>query len=173
MHSEDGTVVQSPWTDAVAADDVPPQEFSIRLEKDEKTFGGRYYIVFNTTDKQTGLDEYQVMEESLDSFWDFDWGRADAPWVTARSPYVLEDQSLNSTIRVRAIDKAGNEYVATLIPGEELRTTSLLQFVYFALLLLGLLSIVAVIVLTITILRRRAKTRADEVNYKPAGSDNN
>ena len=47
---------------------------------------------------------------------------ANAPWVDAQSPYQLADQTLNSVVRVRAVDKAGNEYVATLIPEEDRRT---------------------------------------------------
>jgi hypothetical protein len=112
--------VQNDWNERVKADDVPPEEFSIELEK----INGKYYIIFNTTDKQTGIDRYQVMEEPITQFGTFDWGRADAPWLEAKSPYPLKDQSLNSTIRVKAIDKAGNEYIAVLNPDQALRTLS-------------------------------------------------
>jgi hypothetical protein len=44
--------------------------------------------------------------------------------VETGSPYVLIDQSLNSTIRVRAIDKAGNVRIATLVPDPALRSIS-------------------------------------------------
>ncbi len=37
---------------------------------------------------------------------------------------MLEDQSLNSIIRVKAVDKAGNEQVSNLIPEESMRTIS-------------------------------------------------
>lgn len=127
-----GGNLQDPWTDEVNQDLMPPQEFSISLEKGNREFNGKYYIVFNTTDKETGIDHYEVMEESTTELGSFMWGRADAPWVKARSPYVLEDQTLNSVIRVRAIDKAGNEYIATLIPGEDQRGIPLGYFVYGA-----------------------------------------
>ncbi len=104
------------WKDQVAADNISPEEFSITLQKDAKAFSGKYYIVFNTTDKQTGIDHYEVIEESSVKFAAFDWGRADAPWIISRSPYVLKDQSLNSIVRVKAIDKAGNEYIANIRP---------------------------------------------------------
>lgn len=123
LTNQRGDMLVDTWREEVNLDTQPPEEFSIALERDERAFGGRYFIVFNTTDKQTGIDEYQVMEEPISAFWDFAWGRADAPWVTTRSPYVLEDQSLNSIIRVRALDKAGNEYIATLLPNDDLRTT--------------------------------------------------
>ena len=128
-----GPTMRNDWRDAVIADNVKPEEFSISLQKDERAFSQDYYIVFNTTDKQTGIDQYQVIEEPLSQFGAFQWGGADAPWLIARSPYVLEDQSLNSTIRVKAIDKAGNEYIATLVPDRSLRTTSALTYALYAL----------------------------------------
>ena len=121
------------WKQAVDADNVPPEEFSISLQKEENTPSQKYFIVFNTSDKQTGIDQYQVMEEPLSQFGSFQWGRADAPWVTERSPYILKDQSLNSIIRVKAIDKAGNEYIASLIPDDSLRTVSGLTIALYAL----------------------------------------
>lgn len=124
-----GSELKDPWRLEVSADNVAPEEFGITLERDEKAFGGKYYIVFSTTDKQTGIDHYEIIEEPLTEFANFAWGRADAPWIKGRSPFVLRDQSLNSTIRVRAVDKAGNEYVATLLPHDDLRTISTSQLI--------------------------------------------
>lgn len=117
-----GNTLSNPWNDVILNDNQPPEEFSIALERTPNAYSNRYFITFNTTDKQSGIDHYEVMEEPLSDFWSFRWGAADAPWVETRSPYILKDQSLHSTIRVRAIDKAGNEYVATLVPDEGVRT---------------------------------------------------
>ncbi|MBP6881043.1 MAG: hypothetical protein KBC35_00230 [Candidatus Pacebacteria bacterium] len=136
LASKPGPTIENPWREEVVADDVPPEEFSIMLQNDDHAFSQKYFIAFSTTDKQTGIDHYEVMEEPLTQFGSFQWGRADAPWVEARSPYVLEDQSLGSIIRVKAIDKAGNEYIATLIPDETMRTLSRAQ-VYSILLGVG------------------------------------
>lgn len=114
--------VQDPWTTEVAADTIPPQPFSISLERNDQIFDGEYYISFNTSDKQTGIAGYEVMEEPLEEQSLFQFGAVTAPWQEVRSPYQLQDQTLNSTIRVRATDKAGNEYVATLVPDPSLRT---------------------------------------------------
>lgn len=119
-----GSAVSNPWQDTVNADAIPPEQFSITLERTPNAFSNNYFITFNTTDKQSGIDHYEVMEEPLDSIDLFAWGAADAPWVVAKSPYVLDDQSLNSTIRVRAIDKAGNEYIAMYVPEESERALS-------------------------------------------------
>jgi hypothetical protein len=117
LSDKPGPELKDDWQKEIEADNIPPEQFSIEMTE----IDGKHAIVFNTTDKQTGIDEYQVMEEPLSKLFDFVWGRADAPWVVSRSPHTLDDQSLNSTIRVKAIDKAGNEYTATLIPDEEVR----------------------------------------------------
>lgn len=123
MSKTPGNEVVNEWNDRVNADNIPPQGFVINLERTENAFSNRYFITFNTTDKQSGIDYYEVIEEPIEEGF-FNWGGVDAPWVREQSPYVLKDQSLNSIIRVRAFDKAGNEYVATLIPEESQRTLS-------------------------------------------------
>jgi hypothetical protein len=112
------------WNNRVSEDKIPPQQFSITLTSDKSIYNGRYFITFNTTDKQSGIDHYEVMEEPIDDFNLFGWGAANAPWEIARSPYLLKDQSLNSTIRVKAVDKAGNEYIAVYVPEESQRGLS-------------------------------------------------
>lgn len=113
------------WNASVRDDNELPADFTITPpQKDEFAFGGEFFIVFNSVDKQSGIDHYEVMEEPFSEFYSFKWGRADAPWIETESPYVLKDQTLNSTIRVRAIDKAGNERVAVLVPDDALRSLS-------------------------------------------------
>ena len=152
-----GSSLQNDWADRVGADGIAPEKFSITLERTPSAFSNRYYIVFNTTDKQSGIDHYEVIEEPLENFELFAWGAADAPWVEARSPYVLKDQSLNSTIRVRAIDKAGNEYVATLVPEESQRTLSIQGKVMIALVASVLVLFVFAGVVVAVLVRRRRR----------------
>jgi hypothetical protein len=156
--------LKDPWQEAVVTDEIAPEPFAIVLHRDEKAFGGQYFIAFNTSDKQTGIDQYQVMEEPLSEFWSFEWGRADAPWITTRSPYVLHDQSLNSTIRVKAIDKAGNEYIATLVPEEAMRTMPTSQIILGA--FAGLLGLIFLTILGVFarkfIKKRRAQKESAE-----------
>ncbi len=119
-----GATTEDSWKDLVAQDSARPSDFVISLAREENAFSGRYFISFNSQDKQSGIDHYEVIEEPLEDFYAFKWGGADAPWVETESPYVLKDQTLNSTIRVKAIDKAGNETIAVLVPEEALRTIS-------------------------------------------------
>lgn len=123
LPSAGGTTDDS-WSTLVSDDDTPPADFVITLSRDEYAFSGRYFISFNSQDKQSGIDHYEVMEEPIEDLYAFKWGGVDAPWVVAESPYVLEDQTLNRTIRVKAIDKAGNETISVLVPDEALRSLS-------------------------------------------------
>jgi len=119
-----GPASEDSWRGRVNEDTIPPADFSVIPFKDETAFSGRYFISFSTQDKQSGIDHYEVMEEPIEDLYAFRWGAVDAPWVIEESPYVLKDQSLNSTIRVKAIDKAGNETIAVWVPEEALRKIS-------------------------------------------------
>lgn len=166
-----GPSIQDPWTNTVNQDTVPPEEFSIFLQKGNVEFAGEYYIVFNTTDKQTGINSYQVMEEPIEQFGSFSWGGTDVPWITARSPYVLKDQSLNSIIRVKAIDKAGNEYIATLLPEESIRTiprSQMVTYAVFGFIGLIILCCLGVIYMFIRQVMRRRKDFAHESGTEEA-----
>lgn len=90
-------------------DTLPPEPFTPTLVKDDNLAPGKYFLVFATTDKQSGIDHYEIIEAGA--------GYASTPqgaWERARSPYLLKDQSLGSTVYVRAVDRAGNFIVVTV-----------------------------------------------------------
>jgi hypothetical protein len=79
-----------------------PEAFHISLGQDESIFYNKFFIVFSAIDKGLGIDHYEVREGKRGEF------------KPATSPYLLEDQTLSKKIFVKAIDKNGNERVATL-----------------------------------------------------------
>jgi hypothetical protein len=105
------------WLDVIHEDTVPPDLFTIALEHDKNTFQGKYFIVFSTVDKQSGVHHYEVAEDDPVSLG-YTRGKLGekALFVTVPSPYVLRDQSLGSRIIVRAYDHAGNVQEAILPP---------------------------------------------------------
>lgn len=149
------------WREAVRNDMIPPEKFSIDLEKDTVAFSGKYFIVFGTTDKQTGISHYEVMEEPLSELGRFTWGGTNEPWIRAASPFVLKDQSLSSTIRVKAFDKAGNEYIATLIPDTSLQTISKAELMFYG--LVGGISVLVIVLVALLILFVRRRKKAKQV----------
>jgi hypothetical protein len=110
------------WEKKITEDKIPPEPFVIEISKDEKVSSGRYFIVFSTTDKQTGIDHYEVLETKgrdeagRDNVLEllknaFTKKEERARFEIASSPFILKDQTLKSLIKVKAIDRAGNERV--------------------------------------------------------------
>ncbi len=152
------------WRESVRADDVPPEQFSIDLQKDDAgiNYNGKYFIVFSTSDKQTGISHYEIMEEPVLQFSQFSWGGVGVPWIRVdQNVYVLEDQSLNSIIRVKAIDKAGNEYIATYIPEESKQTLSRNELYTYILITVMVVLFVVVLIMLIVYVRRRRRLSAE------------
>jgi len=91
------------WQQELEEDKIPPEVFKIEIHQDPLIFEGKYFIIFSTTDKQTGISYFEVKEGKKN-------------WQREKSPYLLTDQSLQSIIKVKAVDKAGNERIAEYIP---------------------------------------------------------
>ncbi len=161
LTKEAGSELVDVWRESVRDDNIPPQDFSITLTKDDSAFSGKYFIVFGTSDKQTGISHYEVMEEPVLQFSQFAWGGVGVPWVKTVSPYVLEDQTLNSVIRVKAIDKAGNEYVATLVPDESQQSISQNEIYTYS--FFGVVAVLLLMTLVIALVWYRRKKKLQSV----------
>lgn len=157
-----GQSLQDEWTLRVADDTIPPAPFSIELSSLDTAFSGKYFVVFNTLDKQSGIDHYEIMEEPFEEFDLFKWGGVDAPWIPATSPYVLKDQTLNSTIRVKAIDKAGNETITVFVPDKAIRSLSIERMLTLA--TVGVTVLVLLFLVGYGIYRRRKQLLTSEDN---------
>jgi len=116
------------WIDEVKNDTIAPQDFKIELAVDARSFNGKFFIVFSTNDKQSGIDHFEVLETDPNKYGYEINSSKEAHWVRAESPYVLKDQTLSSRIMVRAMDKAGNERIASLLPpdGNSIASTVLI-----------------------------------------------
>ena len=87
---------------AFKSDAELPEEFTPTIASDPNIFDGKYFLVFATQDKGSGIDRYEAREGR--------WG-----WFKEiESPYLLKHQKLNRDVYVKAIDKAGNERVAVV-----------------------------------------------------------
>ena len=97
------TLSENPWLSEVNSDKTPPDSFDVVVESTRSVFGGKYYAVFSTVDKQSGLDHYEMVQNGT--------------WQRASSPQLIDDQTLKSGVQVRAIDKAGNIRLGTYVEG--------------------------------------------------------
>lgn len=94
-------IVSDAWKDEKENDRIPPEIFNIAIERDSEIFDGKYFAVFSTIDKQTGVDHYEIQENG-------------GVWERADSPYLLKGQDIKTPIKVKAVDKAGNERIAEI-----------------------------------------------------------
>jgi len=90
-----------------AEDNEAPEEFVVYLSRDPEIFGGDWFVSFSSQDKKSGISGYFVQEQRAGK-------KRQAEFVPAQSPYRLKDQSLESNIIVKALDRAGNERLSTL-----------------------------------------------------------
>lgn len=105
----DVEVKEQLYTSEGKKDNIPPEIFSPQLSRDERVFDNKWFINFSTTDKQSGIDHYEIQETRTGTIDPQKWERAE-------SPYQLKDQELHSYIYVIAIDRQGNERVIKVFP---------------------------------------------------------
>lgn len=101
-------------------DTIPPENFLPETTSDPNIFDGKWFLVFKTRDLDSGIDYYQVEEGYPFFYFKSLFGRG-GEWIKAESPYVLEDQTLKSYIRVKAVDKSGNVRLVELEPRNPLQ----------------------------------------------------
>lgn len=87
-------------TRTIMKDATPPEEFDVFLGHGHDAYEGNKFISFSATDETSGVERYEAQEDNGD-------------WAEAKSPYVLRDQNAR-IVRVKAIDKAGNERISEL-----------------------------------------------------------
>ncbi len=89
-------------TDTVIADSVKPEKFTIERIRSEYAYDNKFFIVFNSTDKGSGISYYEVCEFSRINC------------VKSSSPVLLVNQTPLYRIIVRAYDMDGNVREASL-----------------------------------------------------------
>ncbi len=131
------------WNNLTLNDKTPPEPFEIYLGQEGSVFDGKKFLSFNTTDKQSGIDYYEVTEDGL-------------PPVRSNGTYILQEQNKLVKATVVAYDLAGNEresiYEATvdLVDLEESEKYSYLNLMVIA---LGIL----LLVITLKFIFKRLK----------------
>ncbi|HRH33242.1 MAG TPA: hypothetical protein PK720_03860 [bacterium] len=89
-------VPKDEWKNLVSADTQPPLPFTVNIGRDPAVLDGKWFITFNATDNESGIDHYEVIEGERKS-------------VRSGTTYVLQNQNLSEKVIVTAFDKAGNK----------------------------------------------------------------
>ncbi len=85
-------------------DDTNKPELIASVEKDENLFDNKYTLIFQAIDRGVGMKDVMVKEGLL------------GQWKAVSSPYLLEDQSHQSIIKVKATDFAYNFATVVIYP---------------------------------------------------------
>lgn len=83
-------------------DDIPPEAFTPRIGRSDKIFENRYFVAFQTQDRESGISHYEIMEIK---------NKQAGPWKGAKSPHALENQKGRVRVLVKAVDLVGNETI--------------------------------------------------------------
>lgn len=88
--------------EVTVSDHEMPESFTPMISRLDQIEPGIFFLVFDTQDKGTGIDHYEVREG-----WRL--------YESAESPYRLKNQKLNDDIYVKVFDKAGNQRVVKVL----------------------------------------------------------
>lgn len=88
------------WQNLLEKDKTPPEFTEAVISRDPHIFDNKYFVSFLATDKDSGIDYYEIKE-------------GDRDFVRIESPHLLQDQSLKETVQIKAVDMAGNKSVIT------------------------------------------------------------
>jgi hypothetical protein len=79
----------------IQIDATAPEPIAASINQDNTVLVGQYYLAFNTTDATSGLDHYDILENTT-------------TYRNATSPFILKNQDPESWLTVTAYDRAGN-----------------------------------------------------------------
>ncbi len=109
QYSSGGSVAQNNVVDV-----EPPEDFQPVITRIPEISGDKWFLVFNSQDKDSGIDHYEIQENRNQKIENK--AIEDKEWAAAESPHLLNDQKLRSYVYVKAVDKASNEKITMLPP---------------------------------------------------------
>jgi hypothetical protein len=126
-------------------DNDRPEIFLPTIQKDKNIFDNKWFLIFNTQDKGSGIDYFEVREISNDS-------KNDTGWIRTESPYLLKDQGLRSEVYVRAVDHAQNVRVEKISPKESFK---LYQYLIICVIILLIIILIYIFFIKSKMLNRK------------------
>ncbi len=96
LPKQEGGSITDDLNTILSQDTTPPEPFEIIAGQDETVFGGKKFLSFITSDSQSGIAFYEVIEGALQP-------------VRSDNTYILIEQSAPVRVTVIAHDSAGNK----------------------------------------------------------------
>ena len=88
------------WNSLISNDKTPPEPFKIYLGQEGSVFDGKKFLSFSTTDKQSDISYYEVIENGL-------------PPVRSSNTYILKEQIKPVKVTIIAYDSSGHARKST------------------------------------------------------------
>ncbi len=141
---------------AIPDDSTAPEPFVPVISRHEELFDGKWFVSFYARDIHYGIGHYEIFESR--KLIDFEQASEEnASWIESESPHLLQDQSLQSYVYVKAVDGAGNERIATVLPRE---TNSFLH--HYNYMAIFAIIIIALLMVFIFVYKNRSKISKPE-----------
>ena len=100
-------------------DVLPPFSFTPKVGQSRDLFDGKYFIIFNTLDADSGVDHYELYESQREFKVEELTHHSEIKWRRSENPAALSDQTLRSFVYVKAVDRSGNSRIEIISPGRE------------------------------------------------------
>jgi len=108
---------KSPISAPLSNDITPPDLFNPTVAQGGPEFyNGKYFIIFNTHDSESGVDHYELLESKVGYSSEDLENLPETSWNRVSNPAVLSDQTLKSYIYVKVLDRSGNQRIAMIAP---------------------------------------------------------
>ncbi|MFT5179735.1 MAG: hypothetical protein ACI8V7_000367 [Candidatus Paceibacteria bacterium] len=131
------------WNNLISNDKTAPEPFEIYLGQEDSVFDGKKFLSFNTTDKQSGISYYEVLESNL-------------PPVRSNDTYILQEQDKPVKVTVNAYDSAGNVRESVYNPKHS----------YLNLVIIGIPVLLLLVTLVFIVAKKRKKKKEKKKKKK-------
>jgi len=146
--TNNNTIPENNNISPITKDITRPEDFTLKIIKDNKIGNGKFSIIFNAQDKDSGIAYYEVKE-------------GDEEFKKTESPYILKNQDLTKEIQVKAVDMDGNYRIQKVGPLIINETKTEINYKF---LIASLLFIIFVLILLEIHLNRRKKLKNEQNN---------
>ena len=121
----------------VMLDATSPEDFEPEIVE----IDGKQHVIFAGSDMLSGVDHYEVTEIRQKRLFGIVQKKTseEENWKVAESPFVLEDQSLDSIVKVKTVDRAGNAKLAEIVPSSKIRIQDAWPVLLLILLVIGVM----------------------------------
>lgn len=100
---------QPPTPSAPPVDTAPPIQLELAVGRDKHLFDNQWFAAFTAIDTESGIDHYEIAQITASQTLPLP-----EQWIVTGSPYVLPHQQQRGFVFLKAVDKSGNQTLASV-----------------------------------------------------------